>query len=76
MKPYTMTQVDERKYDSWSTAPNDSARCHDFYTVVTFRQDWTEGKYAGHSYRIVERYISASPEHRGQLMDMSSSPWT
>lgn len=74
-KPVTTQVGPEVKYDSWSTAPNGSVRCHDFYTEVTYRQDWFEGQYAGHSYRIVERYISADPEHRGQYIGQSSQPW-
>lgn len=74
-KPYTMTEVSESKYDRWSTAPNGSARSHDFYTNVTSRQVWTEGKYAGCVYRIVDRYISNDPNHRGQFIGSSSQPW-
>lgn len=74
-KPYTEIEVGETKHDSWSTAPNGSARSHDFYTVVTYRQEWHEGRYAGRVYRIVERYISSNPKHRGLLIGSSSQPW-
>jgi hypothetical protein len=78
-RPYIQHVVSERKSDSWSVAPNGSARCHDFYTYVTYRQDWNNtpesGIYAGRSYRIVERYISNNPNARGQLISSSSSPW-
>lgn len=80
MATYTTTQVSETKTDSWSTAPNGSARCHDFYTTVVSHQEWADtednGVYAGRVYRIVDRYISNSPDRRGQLMDSSSQPWT
>lgn len=77
---YTQTEVSESKSNSWSTAPNGSARCHDFYTVVVSRQTWhndpeLNGVYAGREYRITERYISNSPNYRGQRIDSSSSPW-
>lgn len=75
-KPYTMTEVGESKYDNWSTAPNGSARCHDFYTAVTYRQEWTEGQYAGCVYRVIVRYISNTPDHKGQCIGSSSSPWS
>lgn len=77
-KDYTTVEVSERKYDSWSTAPNGSARCHDFYTLVTLRQTWSDdapAPYAGRVYRIVERWISADPNTRGQFISSSSSPW-
>lgn len=78
-KRYTETEISESKSDSWSTAPNGSARCHDFYTMVVSRQDWHDtpenGIYAGRSYRIVERYISSNPDVRGQHIGRSSSPW-
>jgi hypothetical protein len=75
----TYVEVSEHKSDSWSTAPNGSARCHDFYTVVISRQEWANvpdnGIYAGLVYRITDRYISPDPRFRGQLMDSSSQPW-
>ena len=76
---YTQTEVSESKSDRWSTAPNGSARCHDFYTVVVSRQEWHDveknGAYAGRVYRITDRYISNSPNTRGLRIDSSSSPW-
>jgi hypothetical protein len=80
MAPYTITEVSATQSNSWSTAPNGSARCHDFYTIVTSKQVWADtednGIYAGRFYRITDRYISNSPARRGQLMDSSSDPWT
>lgn len=77
---YATTEVAESKSDSWSTAPNGSSRSHDFYTTVVSRQVWADipenGIYAGRVYRIVEHYISGSPDRRGQQMDRSSQPWT
>lgn len=78
-KPYDTVEVSESKSNRWSTAPNGSARCHDFYTVVVSRQTWHDtednGVYAGREYRITDRYMSNSPNYRGQLIDSSSSPW-
>lgn len=72
-KPYTETLVSTDHHDSWSTAPNGSARCHDYYTVETWLQTWHATKYAGYTYKIVRRYISSSPERRGQYIGSSSS---
>ena len=72
-KPYTMTEVSTTKHDRWSTAPNGSARCHDFYTVVISLQTWTEGQYAGYTYKITETWISNTPDHLGQYISSSSS---
>lgn len=72
-KPYAMTHIDTVKSDSWSTAPNGSARCHDFYTTEVYLQTWTEGQYAGYTYKIEERYISPTPEYRGQRIGASST---
>jgi hypothetical protein len=78
-RPYiTTTEVREHKSDNWSTAPNGSSRNHDFWTVVISRQVWSNdapAPYAGRVYKIVDRYISSSPDRRGQLVDSSSGPW-
>ena len=79
-KPYTTTEVEECKSDSYSSAPNGSVRnVHDFYTTVVSRQDWHDtpenGAYAGRSYKITDRYISNGPNTRGQLISSSSQPW-
>jgi hypothetical protein len=77
VKKYTTVEVRESKSDRWSTAPNGSARCHDFYTVVVSKQTWNTDVpvYGGLSYKITETYISNSPDTRGQLISSSSSPW-
>lgn len=79
MSAYTTVEVSETKSNRWSVAPNGSSRCHDFWTVVVSRQTWADtednGIYAGLEYKIVTRYISNSPNRRGQLVDSSSSPW-
>ncbi len=74
-KSFVEVEVSETKSDRWSTAPNGSACSHDFYTVVISRQDWTEGAYAGRSYRITQTFISNRAETRGQLISSSSTPW-
>ena len=63
-----------------STAPNGSATCIDYWTIVTTRQDWpvdeSLGVYSGRSYRITERWLSLDPAYRGQYISSSSTPWT
>lgn len=81
MSKITYTEISETKHTGISSAPNGSVRdVTDYYTTVILRQDWAEvpenKDYAGLSYRITERYISSSPEYRGQLMGSSSSPWS
>lgn len=74
------TEISARTYARESTAPNGSSSGTDYWTIVTLRQDWpvdeSLGVYSGLSYRIVERYISSTPVHRGQHVDSSSSPWS
>jgi hypothetical protein len=73
-KPYLMTEVNVTKFESVSSAPNGSTRNNqDFYTYVTYMQDWISGQYAGYTYKIVERYISSSPDTRGQCIGSSST---
>lgn len=73
-KPYTMTEAGISKSESISSAPNGSTRNNrDYYTFVTYMQDWTDGQYAGCTYKIVERYISSSPDYRGQLIGSTST---
>lgn len=71
---YIMTEVSVTTSESVSSAPNGSTRGNrDFYTYVTLMQDWTGGKYAGHTYKIVQTFISSNPAHRGQLIDSTST---
>lgn len=71
---YVMTEVAVAKSEAISSAPNGSTRNNrDCYTFVTYMQDWTAGAYAGCTYRIVETYISSSPERRGQLVSTTST---
>lgn len=73
MSAYTETVIETVKSDSRSTAPNGSITSHDFYTTVVKLQTWTEGPYQGHTYKITERYLSSSPNLRGQIIDTSST---
>jgi hypothetical protein len=73
-KPYIMTEVGVSKSESVSSAPNGSTRNNrDFYTYVTYMQDWISGPYAGCTYKIVERYISSNPDTWGQYLGSSST---
>lgn len=80
MSKVTYTHISESKHTAISSAPNGSTRNNlDCYTTVIERQDWADtpenGVYAGRSYRITTRYISNSPDYRGQSCGSSSSPW-
>ncbi len=73
-KPYIMTEVSVTKSESTSSAPNGSTRNNrDFYTYVTYMQDWTAGQYKGCTYKIVETYLSQNPDTRGQYIGASST---
>lgn len=73
-KNYIMTEVDVTTSESVSSAPNGSTRGNrDFYTYVTLMQDWIGGEYAGHTYKIVQTFISSNPAYRGQLIGSSST---
>ena len=72
-KPYVMTEVSVTASESISSAPNGSTRNNrDFYTYVTYMQDWITGQYAGSTYKIVETYLSSNPATRGQYLGASS----
>ncbi len=62
-----------------STAPNGSSTSTDYWTVVTSKQTWTRdpanGGLSGRSYKITDRYISNTPDYRGQFVSSSSEPW-
>lgn len=62
-----------------STAPNGSSSSVDYWTAVVSKQTWTmderNGVYAGRSYKITDRYISNTPDYRGQFVSSSSEPW-
>lgn len=73
-KPYIMTETGVTKSESVSSAPNGSTRNNrDFYTYVTYMQDWIYGQYKGCTYKIVETYISSNPDTRGQYIGSSST---
>jgi hypothetical protein len=73
-KPYIMTEISETKSESRSSAPNGSTRNNrDCYTYVTYMQDWISGQYAGHTYKIVETYLSSDPNERGQYIGSTST---
>jgi hypothetical protein len=71
---YIMTEVGVTKSESVSSAPNGSTRNNrDFYTYVTYMQDWIAGQYKGYTYKIVETYLSQNPATRGQYLGASST---
>jgi len=73
-KPYIMTQTGESKSQAVTSAPNGSTRNNvDYWTHVTYVQDWVSGPQAGYSYTIVERYLSSDPRFRGQFIGSSST---
>jgi len=74
MKDFIMTEVAVRKSESFSSAPNGSTRNNrDCYTFVEYAQDWIAGSLKGYSYKIVETYISSTPDLRGQYLSSSST---
>ena len=86
----TRTLVETVKYNHTSSAPNGSVRnVMDYYTEEIFNEVWPEyeepvfrgngamrkGTYSGAVYRTVHRYISGTPDHKGQFISSSSGPW-
>ena len=68
------TEIGTTKHQGVSSAPNGSTRGNrDYYTVVTFMEDWISGPYAGYTYQITEEYISSTPTERGQLINSTST---
>jgi hypothetical protein len=73
-KPCVMTQTGETKFEAVTSAPNGSTRNNvDYWTHVTYVQDWVSGSLAGYSYTIVERYLSSNPKTRGQFINSGST---
>lgn len=46
-----------------------------YFTTVTEKQTFTDGQYAGKSYRITSLYVSTAAGHRGQFLKSTSEPW-
>lgn len=66
----TVEQVAERKYE---VREGSGVR---YFTVVVEKQTFTEGKYAGLSYRWTGYYVTNAPgRHRGQFLKSSTEPW-
>jgi len=77
----TYTEVSETRLPPQrSTAPNGSATCIDYWTIVTLHQQWpvdeSLGVYSGQAYKVTERYLSLDPDYRGQYISSCTEPWT
>ena len=65
----TLTEVSATQHTVIET------ECTRYFTVVTEKQTYNDGKYAGKSYRITSHYVSNQQGTRGQLIKTSSQPW-